>query len=505
MRVVFRRLLLLAFCLSASSGGLAAPVPLGGELGLFVDRRLIGRLDNVQQVLGQPQPKEVALVFDQPWEKAANYVTVIKDGPTYRMYYRGAELKADGEFDAETEVTCYAESTDGITWTKPNLGLHEFRGSRDNNILLGPDPRHISHNFAVFLDSRPGVPREERLKAVGGVFDGNGTRHASASEAAKGGGLFRFVSADGIHWKSFSPEPIFPGYALDSLNCPVWVADENQYAIYLRTWSEGGTPEQPAFRGYRTISRAVSKDFVTWSQPERMSFGDSPPENLYTNGTHPYFRDPHLLVALGFRFSPQRQVIDAEDAARFGVHHTQARGVSDAVLLTSRGGLAYDRTFLESFIRPGPDPKAWTARNNSPALGVVPTGPGEMSIYTVTRYTMPDCRLQRYALRTDGFASIRAPYAGGSVTTKPLVFAGAKLVLNFATSSIGSVRVELLDATGRPLAGYSAADCDEIVGDQLDRTVTWRHKPDVASLAGRTVSLRFVMQDADLYSFQFQP
>lgn len=500
---MLRCLPLIVFCLLLSPGRAASPLLLGNELGLFVDQRLIDRLDNLQQVLGQPQPRNVALVFDQPWEKAANYVTVIKDGSTYRLYYRGVALTPDGEFDGEAEVTCYAESSDGITWTKPNLGLHEFRGSRDNNIMLGPDPRHISHNFAVFLDSRPGVSPAERFKAVGGVF--NGHSGASPSDATKAGGLFRFVSADGLHWKLLSPEPIFAGYALDSLNCPVWMADENQYAIYLRTWSEGGTPEQPAFRGYRTISRAVSQDFLTWSKPQPMSFGASPPENLYTNGTHPYFRDPHLLIALGFRFSPDRQVIGAEDQARFGVHHTQAKGVSDAVFLTSRGGFAYDRTFLESFIRPGPDPKAWTARNNSPALGVVPTGPGEMSIYTVTRYTMPDCRLQRYALRTDGFASIRAPYAGGSLTTKALVFTGTTLVLNFATSSIGSVRVEVLDDRDQTVPGFSAADCDELVGDQLERTVTWKHSPDVARLAGRSIRLRFVMRDSDLYSFQFKP
>jgi hypothetical protein len=108
-------------------------------------------------------------------------------------------------------------------------------------------------------------------------------------------------------------------------------------------------------------------------------------------------------------------------------------------------------------------------------------------------------------LRIDGFASIRAPYAGGSLTTKALVFTGSTLVLNFATSSIGSVRVELLDDQGQPLAGFSAAECDELVGDQLARTVTWKHSPDVARLAGQSVRLRFVMRDADLYSFQFKP
>ncbi|MEO6874630.1 MAG: hypothetical protein ABI222_07385 [Opitutaceae bacterium] len=483
----------------------AAPMVVGGELSLFVDHQLIDRLENAQLILGQPQPREVALRFDEPWEKAANYVTVLKDGNIYRMYYRGCAMTPDGEFDPHSEVTCYAESHDGISWTKPKLGLQEFNGRRDNNIILGPNLRRVSHNFAPFLDDRPGVPPTERYKAVGGVFDDNSGQIVARGQRGSSGGLFRYVSADGIHWNPFSDDPIFSGYALDSQNCLAWIPAEGAYAIYLRTWSEGGTPEQPVFRGYRTISRAVSTDFRTWSKPVRMNFGSSPPENLYTNGTHGYFRNPNLLVALAFRFSPERKVVSDADEARFGVHHTQAKGVSDAVFMTSRGGNSYDRTFMESFIRPGLDLRSWTARSNAPALGVVPTGANEMSLYLVTHYTMPDCQLRRFVLRTDGFASIRAPYAGGSALTKPFTFTGNKLVINYSTSSVGSLRVEILSEAGQPLPGFAAQDCQEIVGDELAHTVTWGNRAKVNQLTGRPVRLKFILKDADLYSFQFQP
>ena len=84
---------------------LAAPVELGTRLEPFVDSTLIDRLENTRLVLGRPQPRDVALTFDEPWEQAANYVTVIKDGSLYRMYYRGCSLTPDGGFDSATEVT----------------------------------------------------------------------------------------------------------------------------------------------------------------------------------------------------------------------------------------------------------------------------------------------------------------------------------------------------------------------------------------------------------------
>lgn len=483
-----------------ATGATAAPLELGDRLELMIDHYLIDRLDGVSLELAHPQRAEIVLAFDQPWEHGVNYATVLKDGPLYRLYYRGIEAGPDGDLGAAGEVTCYAESTDGIHWRKPALGLQAYRDRHDTNIILGPDPVHrVTHNFAPFLDDRPGVPPGERYKAVGGLFHDNSALVPDREKMRTSGGLWRFVSKDGIHWSRFGDAPLFAGYALDTLNALAWLPAEQCYAIYLRTWSEGGTPDRPEFRGFRTISRSTSRDFVHWTKPEPMTFGDAPMEHLYTNGTHPYFRAPHLLIALPFRFWPDRQAYPAEQQIAWGVHPTQAHGVADAVFMTSRGGTRYDRTFMESFIRPGRDPLAWHARDNAPALGVVPTGEGEMSFYAVTHYTLPDCHLRRYTLRTDGFASAHAGYAPGTLLTKPLVFSGAALVLNFSTSAAGNVGVELLDEADTLLAAS-----ESLIGDDLARRVVWRDQVDVAAFAGRLVRLRFTLKDADLYSLRFQ-
>ena len=146
-----------------------AAIQLGTRLELFVDDFLIERLDGTNLKLHEPTLAGVALRFDQPWEGAfSGYVTVIKDGNTFRMYYRG--LPKAGRDGSDDEVTCYAESKDGITWAKPNLGFFEVLGRRDNNVILaGQAP--FSHNFAPFLDTRPGVPAAERYKALAGTSE----------------------------------------------------------------------------------------------------------------------------------------------------------------------------------------------------------------------------------------------------------------------------------------------------------------------------------------------
>ena len=91
------------------------------------------------------------------------------------------------------------------------------------------------------------------------------------------------------------------------------------------------------------------------------------------------------------------------------------------------------------------------------------------------------------------------------MVTKPLVFAGRGLSLNFATSAAGGIRVELQDASGQPLPGFSLADCQEQIGNELDRVVNWKGGANVSALAGKPVRLRFVMKDADVFALQFTP
>ncbi|HOW65096.1 MAG TPA: hypothetical protein P5186_13500 [Candidatus Paceibacterota bacterium] len=456
-------------------------ISLETRLELFVDDFLIERLDGVVLKLHEPRPAGVALRFDHPWEGAfSGYVTVLRDGDLFRMYYRG--LPKAGRDGSADEVTCYAESSDGSTWKKPNLRLFEVCGTRENNVVLAGQPP-FSHNFAPFLDLRPGVASEERYKAFAGTSEK---------------GLFGFVSGDGVRWRRFREAPLVTRGAFDSQNVAFWSEAEQQYALYLRTWSGG------EFRGFRSVSRATSKDFLNWSEPVAMSFGDSPLEHLYTSQTSPYFRAPHLYMALPMRFLPGRKVLTDAQARALGVDPGYGSDCAEAVLMTSRGGTQFTRTFMEGFIRPGLDLGNWASRAGLTALGIVPTGTNEVSVYKQAHYAQPTCHLVRYTLRTDGFASVNAPYRGGEFQTRPFTFSGRELALNFSTGAAGGLRVEIQDADGRPIPGYSLADAVEIVGDEIERVVSWKSGGDLSKLAGRTVRLRFVMKDADLFSIRFR-
>lgn len=65
------------------------------------------------------------------------------------------------------------------------------------------------------------------------------------------------------------------------------------------------------------------------------------------------------------------------------------------------------------------------------------------------------------------------------------------------------MRVEIQDAAGAPIPDYGIDDCQQIIGDEIEREVTWTRGRDVGELAGRDVRLRFELKDADLYSFKF--
>lgn len=452
---------------------------LGSQRELFVDHYLIAKMDGVELRLHEPRREGVAVKFDRPWEGAFScYTTVIKDGALYRMYYRGLPA-ATGDDSPEASV-CYAESQDGITWTKPNLGLFTVNGTRENNVVLTNAP--YSHNFSPFLDARPGVPEGERFKALAGD---------------RKRGLHAFKSADGTRWSPLQAEAVFTEGVFDSQNVAFWSATEQSYVSYFRTWKQVGK------EGFRWISRTTSKDFIHWTDPQEMDYGDTPPEHLYTNGTHPYYRAPQIYIALAKRFFPSKAALPA-DQARALVNHPGYRvASSDSVFFTSRGGNRYDRTFMEAFLRPGPSPADWVARDNTPALGVVPANAREMFLYRGSHYAQPTSHMARYSLRTDGFVSVHAPFKGGELVTKPFTFSGSKLEVNFETSAAGGLRVEIQDEGGKPYPGFALADCPEAIGDEIEHVVSWKAGSGVASLAGKAVRLRFVLNDADLYSLRF--
>lgn len=461
----------------------AEPIEIGTQRELFVDHYLIDHLNGTRLKLHHPRRADVALRMDRPWEPMAGaYITVIYDQGKYKMYYRGRPPQ-DPTPEAQ-EVGCYAESDDGVNWTRPNLDLHRVFGTRNNNVILahvGPN----AVNFAPFVDKRPGIPSSERYKAVGGLPPA---------------GLSAYVSADGKRWKKLRDKAIITEGAFDSQNNAFWSQSEQCYVCYFRTWKGG----------VRWISRTTSQDFLNWEPPVEMDFGDAPAEHLYTNQTEPYFRGPHIYLGMAARFMPGRWALtDAQEQQvnlpRLGNYGNLLGALSDCVLLSSRGGRRFERTFMESFLRPGQDLQDWVARSNYLARGIVPTGKAEMSLYVKRHFGQPTAYIERLTLRIDGFASIWAPYRGGQMVTKPLTFSGSQLVINYATSAAGGIRVEIQDEAGQALPGFALSDCREIIGDEIERTVSWRGGSDVSKLAGQPVRIRFLMKDADLYSIRFNP
>ena len=478
-------------------------VDIGSRRELFVDAALIGKLDGVERKLHHPTPREVAITHDAPWEGAGSgYHTVIKDGDLYRMYHRGSALGVkDGRLIIGKQVYCYAESRDGITFSKPKLGLVEYNGSKDNNIIW--DGVGV-HNFAPFLDANPDCKPDARFKALAGT--------------AREGGLFAFKSADGIHWSLIQNKPVVTEGAFDSQNLAFWDPTAKAYRAYFRTFTKGTTTGKvwkPA--GYRAVRGATSKDFLTWGDEADLTYEDSPAEHIYTNQIAPYFRAPHILIGLPTRYvergwsTSMRKLPQLKHREmRSKAHLRYGTALTEALVMASRNGVHFER-WNEAFFRPGIQrPETWQYGQHYVAWHAVetksslPCAASELSFYASEGgWTGDSNALRRHTLRLDGFVSVHGKWNGGVMTTKPLRFKGKQLQLNLATSAVGSVRVAIEHADGRPIDGFSLDDCDETFGDSVERTVVWGDSTDVSSLSGKPVRLVFEVKDGDLYSYQF--
>lgn len=503
------RLTLLCSVLLICSSSVFAdePLKIGDRRELFIDNGLVEKLSGQAEIrLQHPTPREVVFKFDKPWEgSSSGYHTIFQDGDLYRLYYRGSHIiVSEGRLNtgSHKQYYCYAESKDGIHWTRPELNIVEFKGSKKNNIILEGKG---SHNFAPFKDENPNCKPEARYKALAG--------------AQSEGGLSAFQSADGIHWELMQEQPVITKGAFDSQNLAFWDSAQKTYRSYYRIFTKGITTKEvwkPA--GDRAIRTATSDDFLNWKNEADLTYEDSPSEELYTNQIKAYHRAPHLRIGFPARYvergwsesmkalpDPERRKLRASSVERYGT------ALSEGLLMASRDGVHFKR-WNEAFLRPGIERTGtWQYGHQFIAEHLVETksalrgAPHELSIYAAEDYWHgKGGSLRRYTLRLDGFTSVHASMKGGELITKPFVFDGSQLSLNFATSAVGGIRVEIQTPEGNPISGFTLAECAELFGDTVDRTVTWNKKTDVSSLQGKPVRLRVQLKDADLYSFQFQ-
>ena len=442
-------------------------VPLAGEtigsrLEPMVDDYLVDRMSGSLAFAPQlPKPHEVALVADRPWEgNTSAYFTVFEDDGKLRCYYRGSHFDEASKRATHDEVTCYAESTDGIRFAKPDLGLFEFSGSKANNIVWQGQG---SHNFTPFKDTNPACPADSQYRAL----------------ASFKSGLMAYASADGIHWRALAEEPVITKGRFDSQNLAFWDVRIGKYREYHRS-----------SRKVRDIMTGTSDDFIHWTEPEWLDYPEAAIEHLYTNTVQLYPRAPHVLIGFPTRF-------------------LAASEQTEPIFMVSRDGQTF-RRYAEPIIpRSAPSDRAGN-RSNYMAWGLVPT-PGrddQWSVYAKEAYySGPASRLRRFTYGRDRLVALAAKSdshsAKGEMITRPIVFTGSKLVLNYRTSPQGSIRVELQDADGKPIEPFVAAS-SRMTGDEVAGTVTWSSTSDVNALAGKAVRIRFELENAELFALHFE-
>ena len=482
-----------AFAAAATPPG--QPIALGDRRELLVDDFLVERFSDACRLrLHHPERQEIALVHDEPWEgSGSGYHTVFQDGRLFRMYYKAWNHTFDAKAAHPLKIA-YAESVDGVHWTKPHLGFFEYEGSRRNNIVIDEVNGGEPHDFNPFRDTNPIAGPDALYKAVG---YGREPR-----------GLYAFTSPDGLRWTQLGAGPVMTKGKFDTQNTAFWDPNIRRYRAYIRDFDEGN----------RGILTALSDDFEHWSEPEWLDYGDAPVEQLYTNQIQPYYRAPHLYIGFPARYvdrgwtdAAKRLPEQELRRQRGAVNERYGTAVTDSLLMTSRDGFRFLR-WPEAFLRPGARTRFnWSYGDNYLAWHVIETAstfddaPRELSLFATESYfTSNEARLRRYTLRVDGFVSAFAPLGGGELVTKPLTFSGGRLLLNYSTSAAGSIRVEIQDASGSPLQGFGLGDAEERFGDEIDGEYGWKGQGTLADLAGRPVRLRFALEDADLYSFKFE-
>jgi hypothetical protein len=476
-------------------------IDIGSRREVFWDEFLIDATATTAQLkLHPPQSREVVLTHDAPWEgDGCDFHNIVRDDDLYRLYYLGWEMlnpEVTGHSTGNI-VVAYAESRDGLTWHKPSLGLREWEGATANNIILDRSDIRFD-NFYVFKDPNPACPDAERYKGV--ALEG-GT-----------GVLICFTSADGIRFEK--GWPITDRGKFDTLNIAFWDRHSERYFCYVRDFHRADGSDFAADErhsgGVRDVRWLTSTDFKNWSAPVRLDFGDAPDLPLYTNVTQPYYRADHVFVGFPSRYIERQSWTPNYDALP-GAEHRQklvdirpryGLTVTDCLFMCSRDGLHW-RRWDEAFMRPGPERDAnWVYGDCYPAVGLIetpshlPAAAPELSMYAFdNHWSMRPAELRRYVLRVDGFVSYSAPYAGARVVSRPFIFAGDQLSINFATSAAGSVRITLASAAGE------RRSC-ELFGDSIDRVVPFA-EGDLAPLAGQPTTLTIEMCDADVYSFRF--
>lgn len=474
---------------------------------LFIDDHDIESINGAERVVHRAlkHPSNPVIVGDKPWDafRPQVYGTVIRDKErgVLRMWYLSIPshvLSPDPEPIVDgikrighTTLVGYAESKDGYKWTKPNLDIVDFNGSKKNSLVnIGRDN---IEGVSIVDQPNNGDPKR-RYKAIFWEHQvapkGEPSGREKLAADPRPDGMWVSFSEDGLHWKDYNKNPVIPGGS-DTGQSVLYDPTLKKFVLYSRLGVG------------RRISRSTSDDFIHWSQPQLVFAADDkdpPGTQVYGSG---------FCIYEGFYIGTPWMFYLAKDQR------------IDVQLIHSRDGIKWHRTAGRERIIPNGPEGAWDS-------GI---------IFTASHPVVLDDRILIYyfgiegdhfghpqrdwdeskkyyrggigvaTLRRDGWVSLNLQFSGGNVTTKPVTipkpFGGdttPRLILN-TNAYTGDVRVTLLDEADQPIPGYEQSD--NLHGDFLRAEVTW---PDhtLTELVGRKVKLRIHGRLAKLYSYWFE-
>ncbi len=466
------------------------PIDIGSRKQLFIDERFIESSKGVGLRMNPPRKLGPVLVPEMPWELNFGFcASVIEDGGKYKLFYRC-------ESADEGANVCLATSEDGLTWERPVLGLVEYAGSKENNIVF-----HGVGEAVVFLD--PHGKAEERYKMI--VMQ-------DWPDPEKGG-LYCHTSPDGLHW---TPGPHVLDIGPDTANQAAWDVQRGKYVAYVRKWDpqrKVGRIETDDILKPWPYTDLGDEAYFIWGRDKIPVPSHEMPTAFGYDEQDPVISDHYNPAAVEY---PWAQAAYFMFPSAY-MHHPAPPpndGLLDIQLATSRDGVEFQRLVRSPYVALGRTGEI-DSQCQYMAVGMLRAGDDIYQYYggySVSHGRHNEARAAKRCQgsfcavrqRLDGFISADAEYAGGKLLTPPIRFEGTELVLNIDCSAMGACRVGIMDAEGETIPGFGVENCSIIYGNHIAKTVSWDGNSDVSALAGKSARLYFDMRAAKLYAFQFK-
>jgi hypothetical protein len=496
--------------IAAAPADLVGGSPTGPWRRLFLDAMVVERQTGLDRVFhaAEKHSANPVLKADKPWEgngygTAVHGGTVLVDGGKLRMWYIGGHSARGVGYRV-----CYAESHDGVTWTKPALGVVAFRGSKDNNIVLDDhdmDPARKLVGYTTFVS----VIKSQQQKDPARRYALYCYYHCV--ELTAKGRFGKFVrlaprvafSPDGLRW-TFLPDETGKGLFASS-DVVQFYRDPYQNRYYA-TWKASS-------RRGRAAGVAFSPDGLKWTKPVQgpvFVADDLDPDDTQIYGLSAfayqglYIGLPWIYHARWFKYGSytDRRMYEVEQ---------DSPCTMDAQLAWSWNLVNWTRTPDRTpFIALGREGE-FDAGMAIPAKEPVQVGdrlyfyyggfPGRHN----EGHKLKQAATGLATLRLDGFCSMRAGAAEGHLVTRRESFRLPRLTINARVAPGGHVAAELLDAENRVIPGFGRGDCVGFSGDSVRQVLTWKCAELPPAQRTTDKKIRFFLKNADLFSYLPDP